>query len=234
MRVANNQVVVAEGEGTVDLQVLSTTGKSLTITLTDVYFCPQFTSNIFSTNFFAEKSENHAVRMSKNKHILIGDHHQIALHAEHKLLWLPTAKERASSTAGNFYSWYRPGFFTRSERLNDPCRGRRWGLVVTPHPVNKILSCLVLSDAAPGAAAVLASATAATVAAAVVPALDAVFNIMSPSILPMEYMTMRLFHERVGHINSKDCFALAAQQRIKLTETVVLEPCPGHPGPCPD
>ena len=35
-------------------------------------------------------------------------------------------------------------------RLNDPCRGRRWGLVVTPHPVIKISFfvsfCLVMAD----------------------------------------------------------------------------------------
>ncbi len=54
IRVANNQVVVAEGKGNVVLQVLFTTGKSLTLTLNDVFYCPQFTvTNIFSTNFLA-------------------------------------------------------------------------------------------------------------------------------------------------------------------------------------
>jgi hypothetical protein len=74
-------VVVAEGKGcTVDLQVLSTTGVALTITLTNVYFTPQFTTNIFSTNYFMAKSNNHAVHMSAEKHMLIGgDGHNIAL-----------------------------------------------------------------------------------------------------------------------------------------------------------
>ena len=31
---------------------------------------------------------------------------------------------------------------------------------------------------------------------------------------------MRLFHERMGHVNTKDCAALAAKQGIKLLETV--------------
>ena len=34
-------------------------------------------------------------------------------------------------------------FLTRGG-LNDPCRGRRWGLVGSPHPVNKILLLLWL------------------------------------------------------------------------------------------
>ena len=31
---------------------------------------------------------------------------------------------------------------------------------------------------------------------------------------------MKLFHERFGHLNVKDCAALAAQQAVRLTETV--------------
>ena len=31
---------------------------------------------------------------------------------------------------------------------------------------------------------------------------------------------MKLFHERCGHLNVKDCAALAAQQAVRLTETV--------------
>ena len=49
---------------------------------------------------------------------------------------------------------------------------------------------------------------------------NAVHQLNDPCLTPMETMTgMRLFHERMGHVNTKDCAALAAKQGIKLLET---------------
>ena len=42
------------------------------------------------------------------------------------------------------------------------------------------------------------------------------------AVLPVAQVTMamRRFHERMGNVNVKDCAALAAQQGVRLTETV--------------
>jgi hypothetical protein len=67
-----------------------------------------------------------------------------------------------------------------------------------------------VADAVPAPAAAAPAAVPAGEAAAAAVVLPAV----------QTTMTMKLFHERMGHINTKDCAALAAQQGVRLTETV--------------
>ena len=67
-------------------------GKALRITLSDVYFCPQFTNHIFSTNYFLSKARTNAVLLSAQSQVLRTSVCDIALHAEHKLVWLSASK----------------------------------------------------------------------------------------------------------------------------------------------
>ena len=68
------------------------------------------------------------------------------------------------------------------------------------------------SPSTPGADAVPAAAPAT------VPTGEAAAAVVLPAV--QTTMTLKLFHERMGHVNAKDCAALAAQQGIRLTETV--------------
>ena len=129
VRVANNQTVTAFGKGDVVLEVITTAGKTMKITLTDVYFCPSFATNILSTHQFLSKDpDNNSVMMSASQKVLRTSVGDIALHTEHKLMWLAATKVKSSAVP-------------------------------------------VASSAA------------------------------APSLSPVQTMTMRLFHERMGHIN---------------------------------
>ncbi len=90
IRLANGTTVVAEGKGTVSLQLISTKGTRHTLDLHDVlYVAPsRWANNIFSTNLFVSSHPTHNFIQGERGSVLsIGDVH-IPLHKEGNLLWL--------------------------------------------------------------------------------------------------------------------------------------------------
>jgi len=172
VRVANNQTVTAKGKGDVELTTLSTDGKPVTMKLTNAYFVPQFTTHIFSTNYFLAANSENSILLSADKRVLHTSVCDIDLHAEHNLVWLPATLPKRHQTA-------RPE--------------------LSPVPAATVSSSPV-APAVP-AAVPLADAVPAAPAPAAAPAGEAAVSVVLPAV--QTTMTMRLFHERFGHLNVK-------------------------------
>ncbi len=222
VRVANGKSITGTGMGNVTVLVPAKDGQLVQVTMRDVFLVPSLANNIFSTNRF--KSEHHVTLGPGTECALRIATHEIPLINEHGLVWLVASrleKKKAASVNTSPAVPQTPAAqpVPSSAAAAPPAPQSPAVQSVPPPPPPS-------STTSPPAAAT--SATSSTTGSAV----------PKPGT-KQETISLQLFHERMGHVNFKDCKSLAAELGIKLTHTDVsvcdvCQICKQRKEPIPD
>ena len=91
VRVADGNVITAQGKGDVIVDTVDTTGGTVQLVLHDVFWIPKINNNIFSTNKFAKASPTNSATLGAQKLLHCAGGTVIELSAQHGLVWLLAA-----------------------------------------------------------------------------------------------------------------------------------------------